>query len=88
MTDNLRLPWASRKLLEHWLGPYSIMKLVGTNAIELRLPHSMGIHPVINISRVKPYRDRLPGQPVSAPSPSIVTEDREEEYEVEYVVDS
>ena len=87
-TDNLRLPRASRKLSERWLGPYSITKLVGTNAVELCLPHSMHIHPVINISRVKPYRDRLPGQPVSAPGPSIVTEDRDEEYEVEYIVDS
>ena len=42
----------------------------------------------MNISRVKPYRDRLLGQPVTAPGPSIVTEDRKEEYEVEYVVDS
>ena len=74
--------------MECWLGLYSIMKLVGTNAVELRLPHSMRIHPVVNISCVKPYCDHLLGQPVSAPSPSIVMEDREEEYEVEYVVDS
>ena len=87
-TDNLRLPWASRKLSERWLGPYSITKLVGTNAVELCLPHSMRIHPVVNISHVKPYRDRLPGQPVSAPGPFNVTEDREEEYEVEFIVDS
>ena len=87
-TDNLCLPRASRKLSERWLGPYSIMKLVGTNTVEHRLPHSMRIHLVINISHVKPYRDRLPGQPVSTPSPSIVTEDHEEEYKVEYVVDS
>ena len=87
-TDNLRLPCASRKLLERWLGPYSITKLVGTNTIELCLPCSMRIHPVINISRVKPYRERLPGQPVTAPGPSNVMEDREEEYEVEYIVDS
>ena len=87
-TDNLRLPRASRKLSERWLGPYTIMKLVGTNAVKLRLPCSMRIHPVVNISRVKPYRKRLHGQPVTAPGPSIVTEDREEEYEVERIVDS
>ena len=56
--------------------------------VELRLPCSMRIHPVVNISRIKPSRDRLPGQPMSAPGPSIVTEDRDEEYEVEFVVDS
>ena len=87
-TNNLCLPQASRKLLERWLGPYSIMKLVGTNAVKLRLSRSMRIHLVVNISHVKPYRDCLPGQPVSAPGPSTVMEDREEEYEVEYVVDS
>ena len=87
-TNNLRLPRASRKLSERWLGPYVITKLVGTNAVELRLPHSMCIHPVVNISHIKPYCDCLPGQPVSAPGPSNVMEDREEEYEVESVVDS
>ena len=48
----------------------------------------MRIHPVVNISCVKPYRDRLLGQPVSAPGPSNVTKDRDEEYEVESIVDS
>ena len=87
-TDNLCLPRASQKLSERWLSPYSIMKLVGTNAVELHLPRSMRIHPVVNISHVKPYRDCLPGQPVTAPGPSIITEDCEEEYKVDYVVDS
>ena len=64
------------------------MKLVGTNAIELCLPRSMCIHPVINISHVKPYHEHLLGQPVSAPGPSSVTEDCKEEYEVECIVDS
>ena len=45
-------------------------------------------HPIVNISHVKPYRDQLPGQPVSAPSPSTVMEDCDKEYEVDYVVDS
>ena len=87
-TNNLRLPRASWKLSERWLGPYSITKLVGTNAVELRLPRSMRIHPVVNVSCVKPYHERLPGQPVSAPGPSNVTEDRDEEYEVERIVGS
>ena len=87
-TDNLCLPRASWKLSERWLSPYSITKLVRTNAIELCLPCSMRIHLVVNISRVKPYCDCLLGQPVTAPGPSIVMEDCKEEYEVEHVVDS
>ena len=48
----------------------------------------MCIHPVVNISHVKPYRDHLLGQPVSAPGPSSVTEDCEEEYKVDFIMDS
>ena len=87
-TNNLCLPHASQKLTERWLGPYSITKLVGSNTIKLRLPCSMCIHPVVNISCIKPYRTQLPGQPVTAPGPSKVMEDHEEEYEVEYITDS
>ena len=47
----------------------------------------MRIHLVVNISHVKPYRERLSGQPVTAPGPSNVTEDCEEEYKVELIVD-
>ena len=64
------------------------MKLVRTNAVELCLPRSMCIHPVINISHIKPYCNHLPGQPVSAPGPSSVTEDRKEEYKVDFIMDS
>ena len=49
-TTNLRLTRASKKLSERWVGPYTITKLVGNNAVELKLPRSMKIHPVVNIS--------------------------------------
>ena len=61
-TENLRLTCASRKLSERWLGPYTIIGLAGPKTVELKLPKLMQIHPVVNISRVKPYRDRLEGQ--------------------------
>ena len=48
----------------------------------------MKIHPVVNISRVKPYKERLPGQPLQKPGPVTVTEDCDMEYEVDYIVDS
>ena len=37
-TMNLHLTHASKKLSEHWIGPYIITKLIGNNAIELKLP--------------------------------------------------
>ena len=87
-TENLKLTHASKKLTERWLGPYDITKRIGDNAIELRLPRSMKIYPVVNISWVKPYKQRLEGQPTFKPSPVQVTEDREIEFEVDYIVDS
>ena len=87
-TENLKLTRASKKLTERWLGPYDITKRIGDNALELRLPRSMKIHPVVNISQVKPYKERLEGQPTFKPGPVQVTEDREIKYEVESIIDS
>ena len=87
-TENLKLTRASKKLTEQWLGPYDITKRIRDNTLELRLPRSIKIHPVVNISWVKPYKERLEGQPTFKPGPVQVTEDREIEFEVDYIVDS
>jgi len=42
----------SEKLIEHFVGPYKVKGIVSSNAIELELPKSIRIHPVINVSRV------------------------------------
>ena len=87
-TDNLRmLNCTSRKLTEKWIGPYEVTQ-VTPNAVELKLPKTLRIHPVVNVSRVKPYLGPLPGQPVSWPSLIQVSKERNEEYEVDYIVAS
>ena len=87
-TDNLRmLNRASKKLTERWIGPYEISSVM-PNAVELKLPKTLRIHPVVNILRVKPYLSPLPGQPVSHPEPIHVTENRDEEYKVAAIIDS
>ena len=40
------------KLTEHFVGPYKVKGIVLSNVIELELPNSIKIHPVINVSRV------------------------------------
>ena len=42
----------SEKLTEHFVGPYKIKGIVFSNTIELELPKSIKIHPVVNISKV------------------------------------
>ena len=78
---------ASKKLTEKWISPYEVTR-VTPNAVELKLPKTLRIHPVVNVLRVKPYLGPLPGQPVSRPSPIQVSEERDEEYKVDYIVAS
>ena len=54
--------------------------------VKLKLPKTLRIHPVVNVSRVKPYLGPLPGQPVSQPGLVQVSEERDEEYEMDYIV--
>ena len=87
-TDNLHmLNRASKKLTEKWIGPYEVTR-VTPNVVELKLPKTLRIHPVMNVSHVKPYLGPLPGQPVSQPSLVQVSEEQDEEYEVDYIVAS
>ena len=75
---------ASKKLTEKWIGPYEVTR-VTPNAVELKLLKTLRIHPVVNVSRVKPYLGPLPGQPMSQPSLVHGSEEHDEEYEVEYI---
>ena len=87
-TDNLRmLNHASKKLTEKWIGPYEVTR-VTPNAVELKLPKTLRIHLVVNVSHVKPQLGPLPGQPVSRPGPIQDSEEHNEEYEVDYIVAS
>ena len=42
----------SEKLTERFVGPYKIKRIISSNTIELDLPKSIKIHPVVNVSRV------------------------------------
>jgi len=55
-----------------------------TNAIELDLPSTIKIHPVVNISRACRYRDQVKGQKKEQLAPVII--EGEEEYEVKKIL--
>jgi len=44
------------KLTECFVGPYKVKGIVSSNAIELELPKSIRIHPVVNVSRIQLYK--------------------------------
>ena len=72
------------KLTEQFISPYKVKRVVSTNAIELELPLTIKIYPVVNISRVRLYKPQIKSQR-AVPLQSVVI-DREEEYEVEKIL--
>jgi len=42
----------TEKLIERFLSPYKIKKIVPLNAVELKLPSTVKIHLVVNVSRI------------------------------------
>ena len=72
------------KLTERFVGPYRVKGIVSSNAIELDLPSSVRIHPIVNVSRIHRYRDQVRGQKVMPPPPVEIQ--GEMEYEVERIL--
>jgi len=42
----------TEKLTERFVGPYKVKAIISSNAIELDLPSTVRIHPVVNVSQV------------------------------------
>jgi len=74
----------TEKLMERFIGPYKIKKIVLSNAVELKLPSTVKIHPVVNVSRIHKYVGQVEGQKKEQPLPVIIKE--EEEWEVERIL--
>ena len=74
----------SKKLMERYVGPYVIEKIVSLNAVKLRLPSSMRIHLVVNMSQIVRYREQMKGQ--KKKEGKAIEVDGVEEWEVEKVL--
>jgi len=74
----------TEKLIERFIGPYRIKKIISTNVVELELPSTIKIHPVVNVSRIHRYVGQVEGQKREQPTPVII--EREEEWEVERIL--
>ena len=72
------------KLTERFVGPYRVKGIISSNAIELELPSSIRIHPIVNVSRIRKYRNQVRGQKVTPPPPVEIQ--GEMEYEVEKIL--
>jgi len=67
----------TEKLTERFVGPYKIKKIVSTNAVELELPVTIKIHPVVNISKIQRYIGQVEGQRKEQPILVIIEGEEE-----------
>jgi len=74
----------SKKLMERYVGPYTIEEVVSLNAVKLKLPSSMRIHLVVNVSQIVRYKEQVKGQKKEEGKPIEV--ERVEEWEVEKIL--
>ncbi len=93
-TEGLHLRSGTHKLTGRYIGPFRVVGCVNNNAVTLELPALLSaLHPTVNISRLKPYRDGLtafPTRPVQFTQPPAVDSDTNgaPQYEVECAVAS
>ena len=62
------------KLIEKFVGPYKIKKIVSLNTVELELPSTVKIHLVVNVSRIQRYIGQVEGQKKKQLVPVIIRE--------------
>ena len=74
----------SKKLMERYVGPYTIEEIVSSNAVKLKLPSSMRIYPVVNVSQIVRYKEQVKGQKKEKGKPVEV--EGVEEWEVEKIL--
>jgi len=74
----------SKKLTERYAEPYAIEEVISSNVVKLRLPSSMRIHPVVNVSQIVRYKKQVRGQKKEKGKPVEV--EGVEEWEVEKIL--
>jgi len=65
------------KLTKRFIGPYRIKKIVSSNVVELELPSTIKIYPVVNVSRIHKYVRQVEEQKREQSAP-VITEEEEE----------
>jgi len=67
----------TEKLMERFVDPYKVKKIILANVVELELSSTIKIYPVVNVSRIHRYIGQVEKQRKEQPAPVII--EREEE---------
>ena len=87
-TKNIRTCRPCKKLDDKWIGPFKVLKTVGSCACHLELPHTLKIHSVFHVSLLHlTPANPIPGQSNEHPGP-VIGQDTDKEFQVEEILDS
>ena len=76
---------ATKKLMEKFIGPHVVRKIVSENMVELELPASLRVYLVVNVRRLVKHQEQVEGQK-KIPLPPMEVKS-EKEYEVKKILD-
>jgi len=71
----------TEKLMERYVGPYKIKKIISSNTVKLELPSAVKIYLVVNVSRIQKYIGQVKEQRKEQPTLVIIKEKKEWEVE-------
>ncbi|MBW0501970.1 hypothetical protein O181_041685 [Austropuccinia psidii MF-1] len=84
----IKTPRPTKKISERWLGPFEVLKKIGSHAYHLKLPQQWkSVHPVFHVSLLEPVKQSTIPNKHQLPAPPVIVEEQEE-CEVAQVLDS
>ncbi|MBW0572481.1 hypothetical protein O181_112196, partial [Austropuccinia psidii MF-1] len=87
-SKNIKTTRPTKKLSERWLGPFEVLKKIGSHVYHLNLPqHLKSVHPVFHASVLEPVKQSAIPNRHQLPPPSFLVEE-DEEWEKAQVLDS
>ena len=86
VTTNIRTRRPMKKLDSKKAGPFLIKKKISSHAYQLELPKTMKIHDVFHMNLLLPFTEDIDFHRRQIKPPPIITEEGEEQYEVDHVV--
>ncbi|MBW0576533.1 hypothetical protein O181_116248, partial [Austropuccinia psidii MF-1] len=87
-SKNIKTTRPTNKLSERWLGPFEVIKKIGSHAYHLKLPQQWkSVHLVLHVSLLEPVKQSTIPNQHQLPSPPVLVEEQEK-WEVAQVLDS
>ncbi|MBW0549446.1 hypothetical protein O181_089161 [Austropuccinia psidii MF-1] len=77
-SKNIKTTRPTKKLSERWLGPFEVLKKIGSHAYHLKLPQQWkSVHPVFHVSLIEPVKQLSIPNCHQLPPPPVLVEEQE-----------